>query len=88
MCSDGFCLARPLQHKELRKDGDGLEVNGEGPKDLLDDGEEASMFLPVVEDKRKECGRSNEILESNSVDSWVMGWSVVEKMVRVCMEGV
>jgi hypothetical protein len=31
---DGLCLARPLQHEELREDRDGFEVDAEGPEDF------------------------------------------------------
>ena len=68
MRRDGLRFARALEDEELRENGDGLEEDGERPEDLRDG-------VGVVEDNsEEECG-TNEVLDTEGVDGWVVGWS-------------
>lgn len=51
MRCDSLGLTRSLEHKELREDGDGLEVDAEGPEGLLDRVPERGHIRSVVEDE-------------------------------------
>jgi hypothetical protein len=66
---DGLCFARALEDEELWEDGDGLEEDGEGPKDLCDG------VRVVEEDSEEECGGDEE-LDAEGIDGGVMCWPV------------
>lgn len=61
MRSDSFRLAGALEHEQLRKDSDGLEIDGEGPEDLCE-GER------IVEYEGEHQGRSEEVFKAEGVD--------------------
>ena len=65
MGGDVLRLARPLQHEQLRQDGDRLEEDGEGPQDF--DGSKT-----IIEYESKDCGWPNKVFDSESVNSRVM----------------
>ena len=61
----GFACA--LEHEQLRKDGHGLEEDGERPKQLRE-------REPVVEEQRKDHARADEVLDAECVDGGVVCW--------------
>ena len=68
---DGLGLSGPLEHEQLGKDSDGLEVDGEGPEHL--------RWCPGVgEDKGEEDARDEEVFESEGVETWIRGGSEAE----------
>ena len=69
MRRDRFCFAGALEDEELREDGDGLEEDGERPKDLYDG-------MGIVEDDTKEECRAEEVLDTEGVDGRVICRSV------------
>jgi hypothetical protein len=74
---DGLCFACALEDEELGEDGDGLEEDGEGPKDLCDG-------VRVVEEKsEEECGGDEE-LDAEGIDGGVMCWSVRVTQTDLC----
>jgi hypothetical protein len=77
---DRFCFAGALEDEKLREDGDGLEEDGESPKDLCDG-------VGIVEDdSEEECGEE-EVLDAEGVDGRVICWSVIRAVqVKIAAE--
>jgi len=69
MCRNRFRLARPLEHKQLRENSDRLEIYGKSPH-YLRQGE------AVIEHKRKEKTGSEQVLDLECVNGWVVRGSV------------
>ena len=70
MRRDGLSFTRALQEKQLRKDGDRLEENGERPRDLCE-------CEAIVEDEGEQEGGSDQVLDFECVDRGVVCWSIV-----------
>ena len=70
MGGNGLGLACPLEHEELGKNGDGLEVDAECPEDLT---EGAASLVVVVEDEGKDESGAHEVFETDGVDGGIMG---------------
>lgn len=65
MCGDRLGLARSLEHEQLRKDGDRLEPDGEGPGDLK--GREL-----VVEQEGKDGDGAKDVRELEGIEGGVV----------------
>ena len=61
MGCNGLRLSGPLEHEQLGEDEHRLQENGEGPQNF-------SRREVVVENKRKEEGRSDEICNFEGVN--------------------
>lgn len=91
MRGDGFGLACPLKHEELRKNGHRFEPDGKRPKDLwpslsatlLSFSDPAVTHLCecvlVREQYRQNCAGSNEVLYFEGIEIGVVGRLVVVK---------
>lgn len=66
MRRDRLRLACPLEHKQLREDGDRLEIYGKGPHDL-------GQGELVIEHEGKEETGSKEVLDLERVEGRVVG---------------
>lgn len=64
MGGDGLCRAGALEDEELGQDGDGFEVDREGPQGLE---RELDPVLCVVEDKGQERTWTEQVLQSERV---------------------
>lgn len=71
---DSLGLAGALKHEELGQDGDGLEPDGEGPKDLGD-------AIGVGEDDGQDGGSGEQVLDLEGIDVGIVGG-----LVCVCHE--
>jgi len=65
---DSLRLARPLEHKQLREDGDGFKPDGEGP-------DEFEGGIGVVEEEGEDGHGWEKVGEAEGVEGGVLGRS-------------